>query len=251
MEGEGGAALAQLPRLVHEDDALIALFKPAGLPVLSARGEAEGHCLAAWLIEQKPSRRDLTFPPGFGAGALHRLDTSTSGLVLFGRSSASFASLRALFSGHALVKRYLLVAARSSAWSARQIDAPIAHHPQKRDRMVVQRGPGTAARGRWLPATTTLCRLGPPPDPAGMSAPTLFSAEIRTGVMHQIRAHAAFAGVPLLGDRRYGGGLTPPDAPAGVEFFLHHAEVRGPGLAVPPLPPPPGWPPCAAVDAMA
>lgn len=248
---EGGAARAQLPRLVHEDDALIAVFKPAGLPVLSPRGEAEGDCLAAWLLEQEPSRRDLSFPEGFGAGALHRLDTSTSGLVLFARTPASFVPLRALFSGHALVKRYLLVAVGPSAWAERVIDAPIAHHPQKRDRMVVQRGPGTAARGRWLPAVTTLRRLGPPPDPVAMTAPTLFSAEIRTGVMHQIRAHAAFAGVPLLGDRRYGGGPTPPDAPAGVEFFLHHAEVRGPGLAVPALPPPPGWPRCAAVDAMA
>jgi 23S rRNA pseudouridine1911/1915/1917 synthase len=247
----GGGAPLQAPGRVYEDDALIALCKPAGLPVLSPTGEAEGACLAAWLLEQEPARRALAFPPGFGAGALHRLDTSTSGLVLFARRPADFAALRALFSGHQLTKRYLLIAVRSAAWEEREIDAPIAHHPQKRDRMVVQRGPGTAARGRWLPAQTRLQRRGAGPDASGVDTPTLFSAEIRTGVMHQIRAHAGFAGVPLLGDRRYGGGATPPDAPPGVEFFLHHAEVRGPRLAVPPVPPPPGWPLCAAAGAMA
>ena len=49
----------------------------------------------------------------------------------------------------------------------------------------------------------------------------VWDVTITTGVMHQIRVHAAFVGIPLLGDSRYGGGPPPQNAPSGG-FFLHH-----------------------------
>jgi len=85
-------------------------------------------------------------------------------------------------------------------------------------RMVVQRGRSTPHRGRWYSAETRFRRVAGP----------LFEARMRTGVMHQIRVHAAFVGIPLLGDRIYGGGATPADAPGGVTFFLHHLGISGP-----------------------
>ena len=63
---------------------------------------------------------------------------------------------------------------------------------------------------------------------------------IITGVMHQIRVHAALAGLPLLGDRLYGGAPL-PGAPAGVDFALHHCRVEGLG-ACPFVGPPAWWP---------
>lgn len=240
MSGAGAALPA--PRVHYEDDVLRVILKPAGLPVLGPSGEPAPGTLAAAVLAAFPALAEEPFPVGFAAGALHRLDTSTSGMVLFARSAVALGPLRALFAEHKLRKRYLFIARRAPRWAEHQISLPLAHHPQKRDRMVVQRGAATPHRGRWLEAETRLRRLGP----AGLSVdgaePTLISAEIRTGVMHQIRAHAAFLGVPLLGDRRYGGGHAPPDAPPGLEFYLHHTAIFGGGLRIPAAPPPDCWP---------
>ena len=85
--------------------------------------------------------------------------------------------------------------------------------------MVAQRGNNTPHRGKWYSAETEFTHVHG----------DIYMATIATGVTHQIRVHAAFVGIPLLGDRRYGGGPTPADAPAGVEFFLHHIDIIGPG----------------------
>jgi 23S rRNA-/tRNA-specific pseudouridylate synthase len=96
--------------------------------------------------------------------------------------------------------------------------------------MVVQRGHATPHRGAWHPAETRFRALGG----------DLLEATMSTGVMHQIRVHAAFLGVPLLGDALYGGGRPPDDAPDGLTFFLHHVGLTGPGVATDPVPLP-GW----------
>jgi 23S rRNA pseudouridine1911/1915/1917 synthase len=239
------------PRLHYEDDVLRVVLKPAGQPVLGPSGEASPGTLAAAVLSAWPALQAEPFPVGFAAGALHRLDTSTSGMVLFARTAASLGPLRALFAEHKLRKRYLLIARRDPGWPSHRIGLALAHHPQKRDRMVVQRGEATPHRGRWLPAETLFRRIGPAALPAEDGQPTLFSAEIRTGVMHQIRAHAAFLGMPLVGDRRYGGGPAPSGATAGVEFFLHHTAVIGGGLQIPAAPVPQGWPVAAPGSATA
>ena len=98
--------------------------------------------------------------------------------------------------------------------------------------MVQQRSAGTPHRGRWYPADTRLRHLGG----------ELWEAVITTGVMHQIRVHAASVGLALTGDRLYGGGASPPGgAPEGVAFALHHVGLRGGGLVSPTLAPPAWW----------
>jgi 23S rRNA-/tRNA-specific pseudouridylate synthase len=68
---------------------------------------------------------------------------------------------------------------------------------------------------------------------------TLWEAVITTGVMHQIRVHAAWVGIPLRGDKRYGGGTSANEQ---VPFLLHHLGLSGPGLEPPQAPLAPGWP---------
>ena len=237
----------------YEDDALRVILKPAGLPVLGPSGAAQPGTLASAVLAAWPELAEEPWPSGFAAGALHRLDTSTSGMVLFARSAAALPRLRALFAEHRLRKRYLLIARRDPGWAEHSVALALGHHPQKRDRMVVQRGASTPVRGRWLAAETRFRRIGRLSlDAAEADAqPTLFSAEIRTGVMHQIRAHAAFLGLPLLGDRRYGGGPAPSFAASGQEFFLHHTAVIGGGLRIPAAPAPAHWPRAARGDAPA
>jgi 23S rRNA pseudouridine1911/1915/1917 synthase len=205
------------------------MYKPPGTPVFPPHDAPDGDSLLRALLAEQPHRRDLAWPAGFEGGICHRLDTSTSGAVLIADDPAELEVLRAAFRSHALEKRYLLRVARVPRWTSNTCDRAIAHDARHNKRMVVQRGADTPHRGRWYPAHTAFEQRDG----------DLFHATITTGVMHQIRVHAAFLGAPLLGDRLYGGGPTPVDAPAGVTFFLHHTGLCGHGVATDPVPDPP------------
>jgi 23S rRNA-/tRNA-specific pseudouridylate synthase len=193
------------------------LRKPAGLPVFPPHADPAGDCvLRRWAPDAHPG----PWPPGFEGGVAHRLDNATSGLLVAARAPGDLEPLRAAFRGGLLRKFYVLRSSGRVPFDERVVETPVAHHPRRKDRMVVQRGPRTGHRGKWYPAWTRLRRLG-----AG-----LWEAEIRTGVMHQIRVHAAAAGLPLDGDAIYGG------APGA--FLLHHARIVAPGWASPFVPPP-------------
>jgi 23S rRNA-/tRNA-specific pseudouridylate synthase len=167
----------------------------------------------------------VAWPEGFEAGVAHRLDTSTSGAVLAADDLDELARLREAFSGGHLRKTYRFRSSGRVSWSEHRIDRAIAHARSHRGRMVVQRGPDTPHRGRWYPARTEFSRLDG----------DLWQAVIETGVMHQIRVHAAFVGLPLSGDRIYGGGSTPSDAPPGATFLLHHVGTEGGGFRTEPV----------------
>ena len=103
--------------------------------------------------------------------------------------------------------------------------------------MVIQRGAQTPHRGKWLPAQTEFHYIG------RVSAELhMWEAQMRTGVMHQIRLHAASVGIALAGDRLYGGGSWKFDRPEGAQFALHHLGVAGPGLEPESTPVPAWWP---------
>lgn len=168
------------------------------------------------LLSDAPWRSGVDWPAGFEGGIAHRLDVSTSGALWIADSVDELRRMRERFSGGQLRKTYRLRAARSVPWTHNRVDRAVAHDRKKRRRMVVQRGENTPHRGKWYPAQTEFTHRGG----------DLFDAVITTGVMHQIRVHAAFVGIPLLGDRLYGGGPTPEDAHEGVLFFLHHIGLR-------------------------
>jgi 23S rRNA-/tRNA-specific pseudouridylate synthase len=200
--------------------------KPPGLPVLPPHGDPPGDCVVARVLTREPARGAIAWPDGFPAGVLHRLDTPTSGAVAFAADLAQHAAVRALFAKGALRKVYRFLAARDVPWDEHGCTAALAHDPRHKNRMVVQRGRDTPHRGRWLEASTTFRRI----------EGRLFEATITTGVMHQVRVHAAFVGIPLAGDRRYGGGETPDIAPAGATFLLHHVGFSGGGFETAPVP---------------
>jgi 23S rRNA-/tRNA-specific pseudouridylate synthase len=200
--------------------AVTTLYKPAGLPVFPPHSDPAGDCLLRHLLADQPWRRAIHWPPGFAGGIAHRLDNATSGAVIVADTLEELAHWRELFRGHHLTKTYLMLAAKDVPWQRNQCTAAIAHHPRKRDRMVVERGKNTPHRGKWYPAHTTFRRV----------RGHLWEVQITTGIMHQIRVHAAFLGIPLLGDSKYGGGKGP-------SFFLHHVGLTGPsGLHSDPVP---------------
>jgi len=221
------------PLLLAEEPSWRWLSKPAGLPVFPPHKDPDGPSLHRWLLTHYPDQ-DQPFPRGFSGGLAHRLDTATSGVVLAARSPQDLDRARAAFAAGALHKTYRFLTHKSVTWSTHHVTTPVAHHPRRRDRMVPRRSAGTAHRGRWYPADTRLRQL----DGA------LWEAVITTGVMHQIRVHAATVGLALTGDRLYGGGTRPPEgAPPEATFALHHVGLVGGGLRSPVLAQPAWWGP--------
>ncbi len=217
------------------------VHKPAGIPTLPPHADPGGDCVARRLVASQPERAHVPFPEGFLAGVLHRLDVCTSGAVWVADDAAELQQLRALFAAHALRKTYVLQAARDVPWDVHETAAPIAHDRRHKKRMVVARGKDTPHRGKWLTARTRFARLSEGPHP-------LFVARIETGVMHQIRVHAASLGLALAGDRLYGGGAP---VEAGGGFHLHHIGLVGPdGLATDAVTWP-AWARCALSDDVA
>lgn len=189
--------------ILHEDDQLLAAFKPRGLPTLPGGGFLE-HTLIAQVR--------LAFPE---ASPMHRLGRGTSGLVLFARSHAAGAALQAAWRDRRIDKRYRALGSGVASQEQYELTAPIGPVPHP-----------------WL---GTLFAASPSGKPARSEArvlerradATLFEVLIETGRPHQIRIHLAFAGHPLVGDPLYAaGGLPRPDLPAlpGDGGYFLHAE---------------------------
>lgn len=228
---------APLPRLISETPDLLVLAKPAGVPVFPPHADPSGESVHRWLSAAGLVDTNEDWPRGFDLGIAHRLDIPTSGQLLVARSVPSLQRLRAAFSEKRLDKRYAFLTDRRPAWERNTVQHRLAHDRRRKRRMVYERGRSTPHRGRWLDAETDLRLVGP--GPAGTR---VWSARMRTGVMHQIRVHAASCGLALAGDRLYGG--RPFDLPrdASVPFCLHHIGVGAAlGVALPDAPIPSFW----------
>lgn len=185
--------------LLHVDDTLLALDKPAGMPAL-ARGPGDRGTLANFLRARFPETRDAS-PNPLEAGVAHRLDTATSGVLLVARSRGAWRELRRQFSERTIDKHYLaLVAGRMER--ELEITSPI--RSARTARVRIGRG------GR--PALTRVRPLRSGDDE------TLVAVQIETGVRHQIRVHLASVGHPVIGDGLYAG-------PEGPRLFLHATAV--------------------------
>jgi 23S rRNA pseudouridine1911/1915/1917 synthase len=216
-------------RVVHEDEDLLIVDKPAGLVVHPAPGHADGTLVNALLGRGEP------LAPGGIAGVqrpgiVHRLDRDTSGLLMVARSDAAQASLQAQLKARRIKKTYLALVAGSVAAAAGRIEAPIGRDPGRRTRMAV------VPSGR--PATTGY-RVR-----ERFKAWTYLELDLVTGRTHQIRVHLEAIGHPVAGDPMYGSG-TSRRGPDGLERLFLHAwrlELTSPSTgrllrAEAPLPP--------------
>jgi len=180
--------------VLHEDEAIVAVSKPAGVPTHPLRAGERG-TLANVLVARFPECGDASADPR-EAGLCHRLDTGTSGVLVAARTPQAYAALRTAFRAGRVKKEYLALVAGEAA--ERVIRMPTAD--------------------RSIPAETRI----EPIEPHG--ALTLVRCTTSGGQRHQVRAHLAAAGHPVAGDDRYGG-----PAVAGLSgFFLHAASIRLP-----------------------
>ena len=186
-------------------------MKEAGVSVFPMRAHDGLDSVAEALVKAEPWRKEIPWPEGYDAGIAHRLDVYTSGALWIADTLEELVEMRERFRGRKLVKHYRLLASKDVSWSHNQCDREIAHDRRKKGKMVVRRGQNTPHRGRWYSAQTAVSRL----------EGNLWEVRMETGVMHQIRVHCAFLGIPLLGDKKYGGGV-PPDFAHWGGFCLHH-----------------------------
>ncbi len=212
----------------------LVFFKPAGLSCFPLHDDPEKDCMLYRILRNNPELQELDWPSGFSGGIVHRLDIPTSGQLIVAKDVQSLHWIREQFSHKKLLKTYYFLSNKKVTWSENTITASIAHDRRKKKRMVVQRGANTPHKGKWLPAKTTFFRLG---QADGI---VLWQAQMSSGVMHQIRIHAAFAGIALLGDRLYGGGPSPSQWPS--DFALHHYGLAAKNWQPTPQPIPDWWP---------
>jgi len=171
-------------RVVHEDEALLVIDKPAGLVVHPGSGNWEGTMLNA-LLHHVARSRELP-----RAGIVHRLDKETSGLLVVAKTEAAQAALVRQLQART-VKRTYLALARGRVERDGTVEAPIGRHPVQRTKMAV------VASGK--PAVTHY-RVR-----ERFAAHTLLECDLETGRTHQIRVHLASIGHPLEGDPVYAG----------------------------------------------
>jgi 23S rRNA pseudouridine1911/1915/1917 synthase len=213
--------------LVHEDEHLLVIDKPAGLVVHPGAGQRTG-TLVHGLLAHYPEIAGVGDPTR--PGIVHRLDKGTSGLMLVARTQLAYDELVAQLSARTVHRRY-----RAVVWGLVEapkglIDAPIGRSTREPTRMAV------AERGREARTRYEVLHRFHEPVPV-----TELACELETGRTHQIRVHLRSIGHPVVGDVRYDGARQslPLDRP-----FLHaeHLALSHPATGEPlaldsPLPP--------------
>ena len=182
--------------LVHEDEFLLVVEKPAGRLAVPGRGEAGQHNLTALVQAQFVD-----------ALVVHRLDMATSGLMLFARGAAVQSALNRAFAYRRMNKRYEAVVEGDVQGEAGSIHARLAADWPQRPRQKVDAEHGKPALTHWR-----VLQRGTGPERCG----TRLQLEPFTGRSHQLRVHLLSIGHPIVGDALYG-----HDPGPGGRLLLH------------------------------
>ncbi|MCC7261870.1 MAG: RluA family pseudouridine synthase [Candidatus Latescibacteria bacterium] len=191
--------------VLYEDEDLLAVAKPAGLPTLPGAGFLQGTLL--YQVQ--------AYAPD--AAPVHRLGRWTSGLVLCARNHLARTSLMQQWSAREIGKHYRALASGLPEWEGLTITTPIGPVPHPLLGQVHAANPA----GKTALSRVVVCQRG--------VEEFLCDVEIATGRPHQIRIHLAAAGHPLVGDPLYlAGGVPAPDSravPGDPGYLLHAARL--------------------------
>ena len=189
--------------IVHEDDHVIVIDKPAGLVVHAGAGNPDGTLVNALMAHCPEGLSSIGAP--LRPGIVHRLDKDTSGLLVVAKTDVAQAALAGQFAEHSVERGYQALVWGNPIPPVGRITSPIGRNRHHRTRMAVLRRGGKAAVTDYK----TIRTFG--------SVASLVECRLTTGRTHQIRVHLASIGNPVVGDAVYGEGRS-----------LQSREVRRP-----------------------
>lgn len=190
-------------QVLHADDALVFVDKPAGVPSQPLQPGEQG-TVANALIAKFPEMSTVGDDPR-EAGLCHRLDVETSGVILAARTREAWEKMRAAFSEERAVEKKYLALVKGPLADQGVIDVPLSHSG---DHVV----PGLVEGRPAITEFSVRARRG---------SYALVDVKLVTGVLHQVRAHLAAVGAPIVGDTLYEG----PEEPGLTRFFLHAVSL--------------------------
>lgn len=168
------------PEIITETEDFVVLNKPSGLLSIPD------------MMQSEISLKDILKEKYGEIFTVHRLDKDTSGVIIFARNESSHKYLSELFSGRSVKKIYYGIVHGSPYDDKGHIDLPIAEHPVKKGKMMVNR--------KGKPASTEWEKM------ESFGRFSLIKFRIHTGRTHQIRVHMEHAGYPIICDPIYGDG---------------------------------------------
>jgi 23S rRNA pseudouridine1911/1915/1917 synthase len=199
--------------ILHEDDNVIVINKPAGMVVHPGAGTPSGTVVNAMLAHFPPIRfvGEADRP-----GIVHRLDKDTSGVLILAKTNEAYRWLVKQFKSRDLRKTYLALVDGHPPTPTGRIEAPIERDVNVRTRMAV------GLRGQGKPAVSEYF------ERKSFAEHSLLEVHPITGRTHQIRVHLSYIGVPVVGDTLYG--RRHPSIELN-RFFLHayFLSIRLPG----------------------
>ena len=218
--------------VVYEDGDLAVVNKPAGMMVHAGSGASEDARSQGTLVNALLHRfQHLSSTGGdLRPGIVHRLDKSTSGLIVVAKNDRAHAALAALFSGRKIQKTYIALVHGAVERPRGTITAAVSRDPVRRTRMTTR--PNENARSA-VSHYEVMQRLE-----TRFGKFSLVQVRIETGRTHQIRVHMASLGHPVVGDTLYGGagqltavsparrGKAEPERIRLERNFLHAAKLE-------------------------
>lgn len=199
--------------LLHDDNHVLALIKPAGVPSVPDDTRDESALDAARdFVKQRYKKPGAVF-----LGVVHRLDRPVGGILLFARTSKAAARLSEEFRANRVRKTYLALGLGRVAGREGDIEHWLFKDTERNVVRVVDAGtPGAKlARTHWRVVSTG-------------DDTTLFELEPHTGRSHQLRVAARTLGTPLAGDLKYGASKALEDG--NVALFAARLELEHPTL---------------------
>jgi len=180
--------------VLFEDDDLLIIMKPAGIQMHPAGKDMEG-TVANWIASTRPEMLSVGDDPS-RPGIVHRLDRNTSGVVVLAKNKESFRMLQNLFRSRRIRKTYLALVTGNVAEKTGVIKYPLGNRTGTLRRLAIM--DGSCPRGARSAITEYRLKTR-------YTKYDLLEVSPKTGRTHQIRAHFAAIGHPVLGDRLYGG----------------------------------------------